>query len=59
MPTCSRWKPGITGMAALEYLDEESLLKGEDWEEAYRERIMPAKLKLKWSTWTGDPCGPT
>jgi lipopolysaccharide/colanic/teichoic acid biosynthesis glycosyltransferase len=40
-------KPGITGVAALEYVDEESLLKGEDWEEAYRERIMPAKLKLE------------
>jgi len=40
-------KPGITGVAALEYSDEESLLKGEDWEEAYRERIMPAKLRLE------------
>ncbi len=40
-------KPGITGVAALEYVDEESLLKGEDWEEEYRERIMPAKLKLE------------
>ena len=40
-------KPGITGVAALEYSDEESLLKGGDWEEAYRERIMPAKLRLE------------
>jgi lipopolysaccharide/colanic/teichoic acid biosynthesis glycosyltransferase len=40
-------KPGITGVAALEYSDEESLLRGDDWEEAYRERIMPAKLKLE------------
>ena len=40
-------KPGITGVAALEYSDEESLLRGDDWEETYRERIMPAKLKLE------------
>jgi lipopolysaccharide/colanic/teichoic acid biosynthesis glycosyltransferase len=40
-------KPGITGVAALKYSDEESLLKGDDWEEVYRERIMPAKLKLE------------
>ena len=40
-------KPGITGVAALEYADEEALLKGDDWEEAYRGRIMPAKLKLE------------
>jgi lipopolysaccharide/colanic/teichoic acid biosynthesis glycosyltransferase len=40
-------KPGITGIAALEYVDEESLLKGNDWEEEYRERIVPAKLKLE------------
>jgi lipopolysaccharide/colanic/teichoic acid biosynthesis glycosyltransferase len=40
-------KPGITGVAALEYSDEESLLRGEDWEETYRTRLMPAKLKLE------------
>jgi lipopolysaccharide/colanic/teichoic acid biosynthesis glycosyltransferase len=40
-------KPGITGAAALKYSNEEELLRGEDWEEAYRERIMPAKLKLE------------
>ncbi len=40
-------KPGITGVAALEYSDEESLLRGDDWEETYRERIMPSKLKLE------------
>jgi lipopolysaccharide/colanic/teichoic acid biosynthesis glycosyltransferase len=42
-----RLKPGITSAAALEYWDEDSLLKGEDWEQAYRERIMPAKLQLE------------
>jgi lipopolysaccharide/colanic/teichoic acid biosynthesis glycosyltransferase len=40
-------KPGITGAAALKYSNEEELLRGEDWEEAYRERIMPAKLELE------------
>ncbi len=40
-------RPGITGVAALEYSDEESLLRGDDWEKSYRESIMPAKLKLE------------
>ena len=40
-------KPGITGVAALEYADEESLLRGEDWEATYRLTIMPAKLQLE------------
>jgi lipopolysaccharide/colanic/teichoic acid biosynthesis glycosyltransferase len=40
-------KPGITGVAALAYADEESLLQGEDWEETYRLTIMPAKLQLE------------
>ena len=40
-------KPGITGVAALAYADEESLLQGEDWEAMYRLTIMPAKLQLE------------
>jgi lipopolysaccharide/colanic/teichoic acid biosynthesis glycosyltransferase len=40
-------KPGITGVAALAYADEESLLQGEDWEATYRLTIMPAKLQLE------------
>jgi lipopolysaccharide/colanic/teichoic acid biosynthesis glycosyltransferase len=40
-------KPGITGVAALAYADEESLLRGEDWEATYRLTIMPAKLQLE------------
>ena len=40
-------KPGITGVAALEYADEESLLRGDDWEATYRLTIMPAKLQLE------------
>jgi lipopolysaccharide/colanic/teichoic acid biosynthesis glycosyltransferase len=40
-------KPGITGVAALEYADEETLLRGDDWEATYRLTIMPAKLQLE------------
>jgi lipopolysaccharide/colanic/teichoic acid biosynthesis glycosyltransferase len=40
-------KPGITSVAALEYWDEGELLKGDDWEAVYRERIVPAKLALE------------
>ncbi len=40
-------KPGITGVAALAYADEESLLRGEDWESTYRLKIMPAKVQLE------------
>jgi lipopolysaccharide/colanic/teichoic acid biosynthesis glycosyltransferase len=40
-------KPGVTGVAALEYSDEETLLRGADWEATYRTRLMPAKLRLE------------
>jgi lipopolysaccharide/colanic/teichoic acid biosynthesis glycosyltransferase len=40
-------KPGITSVAALEYVDEGELLKGDDWEAVYREQIVPAKLALE------------
>lgn len=40
-------RPGITGVSALQYSDEETLLRGDDWEEVYRERIMPAKIQLE------------
>jgi lipopolysaccharide/colanic/teichoic acid biosynthesis glycosyltransferase len=40
-------KPGITSVAALRFVDEGELLKGDDWEAVYRERIMPAKLALE------------
>jgi lipopolysaccharide/colanic/teichoic acid biosynthesis glycosyltransferase len=40
-------RPGITGVAALQYSDEETLLRGADWEQVYRERIMPAKIQLE------------
>jgi FlaA1/EpsC-like NDP-sugar epimerase/lipopolysaccharide/colanic/teichoic acid biosynthesis glycosyltransferase len=39
-------RPGITSPASLYYRQEEGLLAGEDWEGAYRERILPHKLTL-------------
>jgi lipopolysaccharide/colanic/teichoic acid biosynthesis glycosyltransferase len=39
-------RPGITSPASVAYRDEAALLTGEDWEQAYIERIMPAKLEL-------------
>lgn len=39
-------KPGITGLAQLEYLDEANLLVGPDAEQRYRDQILPAKLRL-------------
>jgi FlaA1/EpsC-like NDP-sugar epimerase/lipopolysaccharide/colanic/teichoic acid biosynthesis glycosyltransferase len=39
-------RPGITSPASLYYRQEEKLLAEEDWEGAYRERILPHKLTL-------------
>lgn len=39
-------KPGITGLAQLEFHAEASLLTGPDFERLYREEILPAKLQL-------------
>lgn len=39
-------KPGITGLAQLEFHDEARLLGGLDVEEAYRRDVLPAKLAL-------------
>lgn len=39
-------RPGITSPASIAYRHEESLLTGENWEQAYIERLMPAKLEL-------------
>jgi len=39
-------KPGITGLAQLEFHNEAALLAGPDAERRYREEILPAKLKL-------------
>ncbi len=42
-----RVRPGITGVAALQFRHEEQLLSGEDWERRYVEEIMPRKLALE------------
>jgi lipopolysaccharide/colanic/teichoic acid biosynthesis glycosyltransferase len=39
-------KPGITGLAQLEFHDEADLLVGPDAERRYRDEILPAKLRL-------------
>jgi len=40
-------KPGITDYAAIEYRDEENLLKHSgDVEKTYLEKVLPAKIKL-------------
>ena len=39
-------KPGITGLAQLQFRDEAELLVGDDPERLYREEILPAKLRL-------------
>jgi lipopolysaccharide/colanic/teichoic acid biosynthesis glycosyltransferase len=42
-----RVKPGITSPATVLHRYEEDLLTGPDWEETYRRRILPAKLKIE------------
>jgi lipopolysaccharide/colanic/teichoic acid biosynthesis glycosyltransferase len=39
-------KPGMTGLAQLEFHDEARYLVGADAERRYREEILPAKLRL-------------
>jgi lipopolysaccharide/colanic/teichoic acid biosynthesis glycosyltransferase len=39
-------RPGITGPAQLEFADREQRLLGEDPERDYRERVLPAKLRV-------------
>jgi lipopolysaccharide/colanic/teichoic acid biosynthesis glycosyltransferase len=39
-----RVRPGLTSPASLRFFREESILTGEDWETAYLQRILPAKL---------------
>jgi lipopolysaccharide/colanic/teichoic acid biosynthesis glycosyltransferase len=40
-------KPGITSAATLLHRDEEALLQGPDWEDTYRTRILPTKLRIE------------
>lgn len=39
-------RPGITSLASLEYRNEESILRGPDWEQRYVQEVMPAKLAI-------------
>jgi lipopolysaccharide/colanic/teichoic acid biosynthesis glycosyltransferase len=41
-----RARPGITGLAQLEFHDEAALLGGPDPDRTYREVILPAKLRI-------------
>jgi len=39
-------RPGLTSPASVRFRDEEAALSGADWETAYVQQIMPAKLAL-------------
>ena len=40
-------RPGITSLASVRFRHEETMLQGEDWERAYREEVLPAKLQIE------------
>jgi len=40
-------KPGITSPATILHRDEENMLIGPDWEDTYREKILPEKLRIE------------
>jgi lipopolysaccharide/colanic/teichoic acid biosynthesis glycosyltransferase len=40
-------KPGITSPASLLHRDEEGMLTGPDWEQTYRKKILPEKLRIE------------
>jgi lipopolysaccharide/colanic/teichoic acid biosynthesis glycosyltransferase len=40
-------RPGITSVASLAYRQEEQLLTGPNWDDAYRKEILPAKLAME------------
>jgi lipopolysaccharide/colanic/teichoic acid biosynthesis glycosyltransferase len=42
-----RVKPGITSPATLLHRHEEQMLAGQDWEESYRNVILPEKLRIE------------
>lgn len=39
-------RPGITSAASLAYRHEEEILSGEDWEETYRNQVLPGKIAI-------------
>ena len=40
-------KPGITSPASVLHRDEEGMLTGPDWEQTYRKKILPEKLRIE------------
>ena len=42
-----RVKPGMTSPATVLHRHEEEMLTGPDWEETYRNEILPAKLQIE------------
>jgi lipopolysaccharide/colanic/teichoic acid biosynthesis glycosyltransferase len=40
-------RPGLTSLASVRYRHEAVLLQGDDWEQVYRERVMPDKLSIE------------
>jgi lipopolysaccharide/colanic/teichoic acid biosynthesis glycosyltransferase len=42
-----RVPPGITSPASLQFRGESSLLTGKDWEQVYRQQLMPRKLEIE------------
>jgi lipopolysaccharide/colanic/teichoic acid biosynthesis glycosyltransferase len=42
-----RVKPGITSPATVLHRHEEQMLTGPDWEETYRNQVLPAKLQIE------------
>ena len=41
-----RVRPGITGLSQIQYRDESSLLVGDDFDELYRNELLPNKISL-------------
>jgi lipopolysaccharide/colanic/teichoic acid biosynthesis glycosyltransferase len=41
-----RVRPGITGLSQIQYRDESSLLVGDDFDEVYRNELLPSKIGL-------------
>lgn len=47
-------RPGMTSPASLAFRDEASILEGAMWEETYRREVMPAKLAIDLSYFSGN-----
>jgi lipopolysaccharide/colanic/teichoic acid biosynthesis glycosyltransferase len=40
-------RPGLTSLATVLHRDEEDMLTGAEWEQTYRNRILPEKLRIE------------